>query len=74
MHHHLAAERQPGPYPLFATAGSGGAANPGVGAAGPDATPPASAGDPGAPPHGDTADRPAGRVARRTANGLDLRL
>jgi hypothetical protein len=45
------------------------------GGARPGATPlPDSAGDAGAPPDGDTADRPAGLVARRTTDGLDLRL
>lgn len=58
MKHPLAAERQPGSYPLFATAGSGGAANPGVGATGPVATPPAFAGDPAATPT--RTDPPAG--------------
>jgi hypothetical protein len=49
-------------------AGDRGGAQPGI------TPPPASAGDSGAPPDGDNADLPAGRVARRTTDGLDLRL
>ena len=49
-------------------AGQQGDARPG------EAPQPASAGDPDVPPDGDNADLPAGRVARRTADGLDLRL
>ena len=44
------------------------------GGAQPDPTRPEAAGDPDAPADGDNADRPAGRVARRTTDGLDLRL
>lgn len=49
-------------------AGDQGGAQPGA------TPPPASAEDPDAPPDGDNADRPAGRVARRATDGLDLRL
>lgn len=49
-------------------AGQRGGAQPG------EAPRPAFAGDPDVPPHGDNADLPAGRVAWRTTDGLDLRL